>query len=406
MADDALPWDQFSNSHLLSIDSPHPAMIIGAGLAGSWLARTLAELGQRVVILDAGAEAATGTSSNPAGIAKPFVTRNPCFAMNFYVQAHNVLLQRLKQWRLKAASCYQETGVVQLVEKPYPVSAHYDTLEPQDMRRVSGIDIESFAILFKRAGWLNPKKLCRALLDHPLIEKHYAFDVAAIHRMPDCWQVTGAHCETLLTSHLVVASGASLKQLALTADLEMTPARGQISRFAFKPETPESFNPWALKRVVSGKHYIIPDASSVIIGASFDRDDDDNSIREKDNAFNRTGLENIVPGACVCDVAMEAFAGVRATTPDRLPLVGPIPDSSGCAEVYSDLRHGRELSHYPALPVIEGAFVLGGLGSRGIVTAPLAAELLADFITGGKQINPWTPLINPARFHIRRLKRA
>lgn len=402
----ALPWDQFKNSNPLRIDSPRPAIIIGAGLAGSWLARTLAELGLRVNILDAGSEEATCASSNPAGIAKPFVTRNPCFAMSFFVQAHNCLLQRLNHWQLEAACEYRETGVVQLVEKAYRENEHYELIEPKDLSLVSGMNIESHAILFKRAGWLNPKKLCRTLLDHPLIEKRFAFDVDTICRTPECWQVTGTHSENLQTSHLVIATGASLRQLALTAQLDVTPARGQISRFAFESAKPGMQNRCALKRVISGKHYIIPDTTSLIIGASFDRNNDDNSIRDADNTANRAGLESTLPGTGVCDMATEAFAGVRATTPDRLPLIGPVPDSTACAQVYRDLHHGRDLSRYPVLPVHEGAFVLGGFGSRGIVTAPLAARLLGDFMTGGSGLKSWIPLVNPARFQIRRLKRA
>jgi len=63
------------------------------------------------------------------------------------------------------------------------------------------------------------------------------------------------------------------------------------------------------------------------------------------------------------------------------------------------------LAAYPCLPVHAGVFVLGGLGSRGIVTAPFAAHLLSDYMLGGRLIDQWAHLINPARFQIRQLKR-
>ena len=142
----------------------------------------------------------------------------------------------------------------------------------------------------------------------------------------------------------------------------------------------------------------------MIGGATFERDSLDASVRADDDASNRAGLASMLPQLQIKD-AIDAFAGVRATTPDRLPLVGPLSDASACNDIYADLHHGRKLSDYPALPIQPGIFVLGGLGSRGIVTAPFTAHLLADYMAGGKRIAEWTSLINPARFQIRRLKR-
>jgi tRNA 5-methylaminomethyl-2-thiouridine biosynthesis bifunctional protein len=58
--------------------------------------------------------------------------------------------------------------------------------------------------------------------------------------------------------------------------------------------------------------------------------------------------------------------------------------------------------------MIPGVFILAGLGSRGLVTAPLAAAMIIAEMTGAPSPLP-APLaeaLHPARFFIRDLRRA
>lgn len=397
-----LPWDQFANNHPATPGSSDRVVIIGAGLAGCWMARTLAEAGVRVIVLEKGECAASGASKNPAGIAKPFVTRSPCLAMNFHVEAHRYLKERLRAWNLVEACGFTACGVAQLVDKPYPASDHYDTLAPEQMHDVLGVDTDANAILFAQAGWLNPAALCHALLGHELINLQCNCAMTSLSRIQTesvQWEVGLKHQDSLIASHVVICSGVSLSGVPISSTLTITPARGQISRFEITADSAK------LKSVVSAKHYVIPDGGTVLVGATFTRGDNHSNLRPDDDRSNRAGLEGALPALNVQPVAVEAYAGVRATTPDRLPLVGPLPDVDQCATAYADLRHGRNMSTYPMLPVHAGAYVLGGLGSRGIVTAPLAAQLLSNLMLGGTDIDTWSSLINPARFQVRALKR-
>ncbi len=405
---DPLPWDQFTNTRPVSPDSSDPIVVIGAGLAGCWMARTLAESGASVVVLDQAIAAACGASSNPAGIVKPFVTRSPCLAMNFYVEAHRYLIKQLHAWNLTEACNFTVCGVSQLVEKPYPQSAHYEVIAATDAEHEPGLHGERNAIHFKQSGWLNPAALCNALLEHPLIKIQTDCTVSSITNNEDVtgstanqkkWHISLEDNPEMQTSHLVVCAGVSLPAIGITSTLPVTPARGQISRFALEAGST------SLQKVVSAKHYVIPDGDTVMVGATFNRDDTRSAVLPEDDAANLAGLAETLPALRVRPSAIESYAGVRATTPDRLPLVGPLFDPERVAHAYADLKHGRKLDTYPPLPTLDGAYVLGGLGSRGIVTAPFAAKLLADLMLGGTHINAWSTLINPARFLVRRLKR-
>jgi len=412
---DTLPWDHFTNEAPLSSLSTEPVIVIGAGLAGSWCARTLAEAGVNVLVLEAGTTAAAGASSNPAGIVKPFVTRSPSHAMSFYVEAHRYLLAQLAAWKLAEPCHYQECGVVQLAENAYPESEHYASVSPMQMPDTLGVQSSSHGLLFETSGWLNPSALCHSLLHHERISLRCRSSVTAIEpcepgkvnqSKKKKWRVAfqiddvNQTDSTLETSHIVIATGAVLNKLPLTSHLTTIPARGQISRFDVT-----STSHGKLHRVVSGTHYIIPDGNSVVVGASFERGVMNNQLKDDDDKANKKGAEYTLASLRLAGRAIESFAGVRATTPDRLPLIGPLPDKDACDRTYADLRHGRPLANYDSLPVHTGVFVLGGLGSRGIVTAPFASRLLIDYMMGDKSILHWSSLINPARFQIRRLKR-
>ena len=367
------------------------------------MARTLAEAGVKVLVLEAGPETASGASSNPAGIAKPFVTRGPSLAMNFYIQAHEYLRQALRDWSLEQGCQYTACGVIQLVDKPFEASRHFDNISGQQMQDALHMHYRGHGLRFADAGWLNPSALCHCLLAHERIELRTHSQTQSIERRADAqWSIHLQDQTCLHASHVVIASGVSLNTLALTAHLDIMPARGQISRFSLanNADTPASLP----RHVISGKHYLIPDGDTVIVGATFERNSLDASVRAVDDESNLAGLASMLAPLQIKG-AVDAFAGIRATTPDRLPLVGPLSDVSACNDVYADLHHGRTPGNYPALPIQPGIFILGGLGSRGIVTAPYAAYLLADYMAGGKHINEWTSLINPARFQIRRLKR-
>ena len=84
-----------------------------------------------------------------------------------------------------------------------------------------------------------------------------------------------------------------------------------------------------------------------------------------------------------------------------------MPDVPAYRRDYADIRHGRPVESHAPATYRRGLYVLGGLGSRGFQTGPLAAEVLADQMTGQPSALPASLLaaIHPGRFLIRALKR-
>jgi tRNA 5-methylaminomethyl-2-thiouridine biosynthesis bifunctional protein len=56
-------------------------------------------------------------------------------------------------------------------------------------------------------------------------------------------------------------------------------------------------------------------------------------------------------------------------------MAGNVPDYNATLEAYQDLAERKETA--VASPVYPELFMLGGLGSRGLCSAPLLAEVLA-----------------------------
>lgn len=149
------------------------------------------------------------------------------------------------------------------------------------------------------------------------------------------------------------------------------------------------------------------------LGATYDRwrdrPEDFRPLRDADHERNRDLLRQHMPAlATRLDAEpVGGRAGLRCTVQDHMPIVGPVHDRARFREAFADLHHGRVSTAYPPAPYHDGLYVLGGLGSRGFQTAPLAAARVAAEITGAPfpMDRGVSEALHPARFDVRDLKR-
>jgi len=397
-------------------------VIVGCGLAGCHTAFELANRGINVIMLDSSERVAGGASGNTAGIVKPFVTRSPGITDRFYASAFSYLIERFaSDQRLCKAAQFNQCGVLQLFENEYPASNAYTSCSPREASTLAGVHIDSPAVFFKNGGWLNPSALCKALIAHKNIEVRLQHRVASISRANNQWSVaieTGAETNTNHTVKqriecqlLILANGQHANRFGPTQDLPIAAARGQTSRFTAAGDA-------TLKTVVTGKRYAIPVGKDVLVGASFTRDLSDTQILACEHKQNLAGLTALLPSLPIDPVAHSGFCGIRATTPDRFPMVGPVPDISTYHHDYARLKDGLAEHRFPNASYQDGLCIIGGFGSRGIVSAPYCAKLLVDHLCGSIErskthknentpdLASWSALLHPARFKVRELKRA
>lgn len=374
------------------------ARIIGGGIAGCQIARSLAERGWQVTLLEQHGRLATEASGNRAGVLIPKMTAQPGWGESFYQQA---FLYALRQIRMLEQSGHEiewaQCGALQLAHEPREAARQQAIHErglPDDFVQIvdaetasllAGIPLLVGASYFPQAGWLYPVSLCRALADHANIEIR-------------CLEKAEPSQNEGVT---VLASGNMADQYTQSAFLPFLPVMGQTSRGKASAFTA------GLRTTLGHEGYLTPAvAGEHIFGATFVRHVREAQLSEAANGINFQQLQQYLPefAASLSQVA-SGHAAIRMTTPDRYPVVGALPDDGLFRQAYADLRHGRTRQAYPPAMYQSGMFISAGYGSRGLATSGLCAEMLAALMDGEPlplQASLYGNL-HPGRFLIRQL---
>lgn len=360
------------------------ALVVGGGIAGAAVAERLAHRGWRVALIERGAEVAGAASGNHAGSFHPVVTADDSVLARLTRAA---TLYALRHWDALEAAGHplrrDACGVLQLARDAREAGAQRRALEilrypPEYVRAVTaeeasahaGVPLGAGGLWFAHSGWLQPRTLVGALLARSgaALDLRLGVEVAALEHDGAEWLLRDAGGAVVDAAPLVVlANGVDATALARVPQLQLRKVRGQLSHLpAASIEAPRVV-------VLRGGALLPPVDGLCVVGASYDFDDDDPTPRVDAHAGNLERLERIAPGAAagIDPATLTGRVGFRAVTPDRLPLVGALPQARRAAAAAGAPRLGT-LERQP------GLFAAFGYGSRGLVWASLAAELLAS----------------------------
>lgn len=394
--------------------APARAVIVGGGVAGASAARALRRRGWRTTIVEKHAGLAEEASGNRAAVLLPRLTAAPSLDGRFYAAAWLHLLTELGS--LSAAG-FAPSGVLQLALTSeddarletvaatgvVPGLRHVSSAEASE---IAGVVVPHNALYLPDGGWVDPRRLCTALAGGS--EFIFNADVAVL-RHQSIWKIDDAQGDVIAEGEIVILANAlGAARFAQTSGLPLLARRGQITLAA--PTTTSA----RLQTVLSYGGYITPAHDGVHnIGATFDEVDVDVSGMPAealdDHRRNLEMLARVVPVLSEGwnEVAFAGRAAYRCTTVDHLPIAGPVPDAAAYRRDYAALSRGHPWARYPDATYRPGLYALTGLGARGMVSAPLAAEILAAEICGEA-----VPLerdlvtaLHPGRFLVRDLKR-
>ena len=387
--------------------TPEPerrALVLGAGLAGCAAAARLCARGWQVTLVERHPQAAMEASGNLAGIFMPLLSRDDNIPTRLTRAAY---LYALRLWEqlggIGRAFDGDQCGVLQLARdaghaavsraiaregKVPPDFARW--LEPADAQALLGLPAPEGGWLFPQGGWARPGSVCEALLAScgERLTRRFGAGDAVVARHGGEWVARGADGDVLgQAPTLVLASGAGARHMTHSADLPLQALRGQVTHLA--PEHAPQ-----LPLVLCREAYLTPCAAGVTCaGATYDLDADQ-ELRAASQDENLARLRALVSDPRAAEGApLAGRVGFRSVAPDRLPLVGRLPDfaAAGATERLRDV---------PRHPGLHG---LLGYASRGLIWAPLAAELLAAQLEGEP-----LPLemalvdaLDPARFVLR-----
>jgi tRNA 5-methylaminomethyl-2-thiouridine biosynthesis bifunctional protein len=394
------------------------ALVIGGGLAGCASAASLAARGWHVSLLERRSALAQEASGNPQGVLYLKLSAHGTALSQLIVSGFGHTRRLLEQ--LHRGVDWDGCGVLQLAfnhkeaERQAQLATAFapqllHVLDQAQAQAVAGIGLEHGGLYFPEGGWVHPPALCEWQARHPNIEVLLHHDALDVRKVDGQWQAWDGEHQLACAEVVILAGAAEVKRFAACAALPLKRIRGQITRL---PQTPAS---QALATVVCAEGYVAPARlGEHTLGASFDFKNDDLAPTVAEHASNLALLQEISP-----DLALRLDAGqqspeqlagraaFRCTSPDYLPIVGPLADNLAFAQAYQVLRKdARQVPDVPC-PWLDGVYVNSGHGSRGLITAPLSGELLAAWLDNEPLPLPRNvaEACHPNRFALRELIR-
>jgi tRNA 5-methylaminomethyl-2-thiouridine biosynthesis bifunctional protein len=378
--------------------------VIGAGLAGSAIASRLAWRGYRVEVFDPGGSASRA-SGNPLGLYNLQVSRKENPISRF---SHLALATLLRE--LEALGVPRHEGLLRT-----------DLRSSEELEALSfpenGFRLTERGVLLPDCGVLNPKTLCELRLSHPSIRLHRK-SVARTERNGSGFRLHTVDGEAIDgVAQVVYALGADLRAPSppslptshpLLDPLPLRAIRGQIQ--LLKPDDRSR----GLDVTLVEEGYATPALPEIsgldvhLVGATYqaktvlpdqEKIDEDQLLSEIERWPEFSGDPR--------PTSKGHRVGWRLSSPDKLPLIGPLVDPDKLAPLYRQVLRGAPDRGLPPLPVEPGEWILTALGSRGIPFSSLAALLLADLMTGERlpvEIDLYAHL-HSARFFMRNLKK-
>ncbi|MBV1789379.1 bifunctional tRNA (5-methylaminomethyl-2-thiouridine)(34)-methyltransferase MnmD/FAD-dependent 5-carboxymethylaminomethyl-2-thiouridine(34) oxidoreductase MnmC [Marinobacterium sp. D7] len=392
------------------------AIVVGAGIAGCSAAAALARRGWRVDLLERNAAPALEGSGNPQGALFIKLATRPTRQSELHVAGLHYSAALIRRLADQQPELGDICGVLSLAlsdkEARHQQQLADSGIYPEQLARqvtqqqaceLAGLELSAGGLYFPEAGWASPPLLCQRLLADSTIRCHFDTPVQSLHYNAESahWEINGgAHCAPVV----IVCSAAEANRLEPLASLPLKPIRGQTTQ----TEQPE--HPAPLKRVVCGEGYISPALDGrYCFGASFKLHDLALDIRAEEHQANLDLLERAIPElARALDITKaEGRVAYRATTPDYLPIVGPVPEFDWVEQRFARLRQDSKWRFEPGMRHLPGLYVNAGHGSKGLVSCPISAEFIAALVDNAPLPLPRrvADALNPVRFVIKNLIR-
>lgn len=389
------------------------AIVIGGGIAGCSSAYALAQRGWQVTLIEREPQLASGASGNPSAILYARLTGSQTTLNDLASASFKHSLDLLANLKLSSDD-YQACGVLQLSFNARELNRHQTLISKNSIRddnediaqyltqaeasEVASISLNYGGLYIKNAGWVNPKAYCHTLVNHPNINVCYSTNALNLNLIDKQWQVTDARKIIAQASTVIIANASNAKQFSQAQHLALTSVRGQITLL------PSSDATHALKTIVCADSYICPaNAGLHNIGTTFSPNDDNPNCRIEDHIKNLSGLSKISAELTQLNSNYHSLQGRvawRSQTPDYLPLAGQLLDAQQLA-----LNPPRYNAQPDSLPWLPGLYVNVGHGSKGLLSAPYCAELIAAHITNQQMsdANNLCGALNPNRFLLRQM---
>lgn len=162
------------------------------------------------------------------------------------------------------------------------------------------------------------------------------------------WEIV-LNAQAIQASQIVFTSGVWTKNIPYWDQLPLIPVKGQL--LLMESETPLPFN-----HAVSALGYIGSlDGYNYVIGSTYEHHFEHKTVDEFAIDYLRTRSERVLPELNKYSKLKAQWTSIRASTPNRKPIMGAHPTEEHC-------------------------YVFAGLGSKGLLYSAYLAKRMADFM--------------------------
>lgn len=379
------------------------AIVIGAGLSGCLTAHALAQRGWQVRVLEKQSAVGQGASGNHHSILFPNVSAYRAPMTELMLSAFLYASRFYRQY-LKYLPMADFSGILQLVRDQKTAQTQMDLaawllaypelgrcVDAAEASELSGVDVLSGGIYIPMAGWVDSPALCERLVQHPRIEVLTNMDPKSLQQTSlGHWHVAGYEANVV-----VITTGYAANQFPQTKHLEIQSVRGQMTGVQASQYSQ------ALQIPLCGDGHILPHVNGFhAIGATFSKDCQDGRCLSQDDDENHIKIKALSACLELSKTVVSHWAGIRGTTSDHLPIVGPVADAPSFSEVFARLGGDANRWIPSGGTYLNGLYIATGFGSRGLTTIPLCVEYLASLINHEPSPLPQSLVqaISPARF--------
>ena len=381
------------------------AIIVGGGLAGASTAQAMAKRGWKVTLIERHEALAQEASGNPLGVLYPRITAGDSLLNQMASHGFLHTLRLLKRFSLKQQDI-NNCGVLQLSFNQREKSRIESVLasnnpfafgvDAKKASQLAGTKLTHGGMFIPKGACLNPAALCHALTNHKNITIQTSNQVLRLKRESEEWQVWNEAAMLGQAPVLILASANDTMLFEQTAHCTLQPVRGQISLL------PATLSSISIKTVICTEGYLTPaSAGHHCLGASFSPNDCNIEVRKEDHQTNLEMLKHLAPAIdSYLPDQLEGRAAIRCTTSDYLPMAGLVLDTQSLIN-----KPPRPSSPSDQLKKMDGLYINAGHGAKGLVNAPMCAEIVASLINGDPLpvSKSLVGALNPNRFLLREM---
>ena len=405
--------------HKKPINKTPKIAIIGGGLAAANCAYALSKRGLQATLYCQDSALAAGASGNAQGGFYPQLNAQAGhtsqihalsfnYASKLYRQLLNQGIHYSHQWcgtfqvafNDKVAARYRKL----VANKTWP-DALIHWIDAQQATKIAKVDLPYPGLFIPQGGWINLPELVAGLVKAADSTVAINQQLTSLARVNGSWQLNWQDGSQRDADIVIMATGSDSADCQQMSPLPFRLVRGQVEAINSQNELAN------LATVLCHKGYLTPAwQGSHAMGSTYVKEDKNRDYRLSEQQTNLTMHQQALTKCDWMDdiqPTINGRAAIRCSTPDHLPMVGAVPDSKLQSEQYHDLYKALPARHYPQPINHTNLFMLCGLGSRGLTTAPLCAEILVSQI-----VNEPLPLssnlldaLNPNRFLVRGLIR-